>query len=108
MTLTELFRKVLRFISPLVLLIRAPFSDQCIAPSRRTLCIATRPPRQKSEPRSLCEALAACPKTKAFCSNAVLWYCFYVRHPHMTTYIGLIGGGNITETHARAARAIPG
>jgi UDP-N-acetyl-2-amino-2-deoxyglucuronate dehydrogenase len=24
----------------------------------------------------------------------------------MTTYIGLIGGGNITETHARAARAI--
>jgi UDP-N-acetyl-2-amino-2-deoxyglucuronate dehydrogenase len=26
----------------------------------------------------------------------------------MTTYIGLIGGGNITETHARAVRAIPG
>ncbi len=26
----------------------------------------------------------------------------------MTTYIGLIGGGNITDTHARAARAIPG
>jgi UDP-N-acetyl-2-amino-2-deoxyglucuronate dehydrogenase len=26
----------------------------------------------------------------------------------MTTYIGLIGGGNITETHARAARAIHG
>jgi UDP-N-acetyl-2-amino-2-deoxyglucuronate dehydrogenase len=26
----------------------------------------------------------------------------------MTIYIGLIGGGNITETHARAARAIPG
>src|SRR6266704_825662 len=26
----------------------------------------------------------------------------------MTTHIGLIGGGNITETHARAARAIPG
>jgi predicted dehydrogenase len=26
----------------------------------------------------------------------------------MTTYIGLIGGGNITETHARAARAIAG
>jgi predicted dehydrogenase len=26
----------------------------------------------------------------------------------MTTYIGLIGGGNITETHARAARAISG
>jgi UDP-N-acetyl-2-amino-2-deoxyglucuronate dehydrogenase len=26
----------------------------------------------------------------------------------MTTYIGLIGGGNITETHARAARAVPG
>jgi predicted dehydrogenase len=25
----------------------------------------------------------------------------------MTTHIGLIGGGNITETHARAARAIP-
>src|SRR5450432_805091 len=25
----------------------------------------------------------------------------------MTTYIGLIGGGNISETHARAARAIP-
>jgi UDP-N-acetyl-2-amino-2-deoxyglucuronate dehydrogenase len=25
----------------------------------------------------------------------------------MTTFIGLIGGGNITETHARAARAIP-
>jgi UDP-N-acetyl-2-amino-2-deoxyglucuronate dehydrogenase len=26
----------------------------------------------------------------------------------MKTHIGLIGGGNITETHARAARAIPG
>lgn len=26
----------------------------------------------------------------------------------MTTYLGLIGGGNITETHARAARALPG
>src|SRR5882757_18816 len=26
----------------------------------------------------------------------------------MTTYIGLIGGGNITETHARAARAVRG
>jgi UDP-N-acetyl-2-amino-2-deoxyglucuronate dehydrogenase len=26
----------------------------------------------------------------------------------MTTHIGLIGGGNISETHARAARAIPG
>ncbi len=26
----------------------------------------------------------------------------------MTTQIGLIGGGNITETHARAARALPG
>src|SRR5260370_17475501 len=26
----------------------------------------------------------------------------------MTLHIGLIGGGNITETHARAARAIPG
>src|SRR3989475_962563 len=26
----------------------------------------------------------------------------------MTTHIGLIGGANITETHARAARAIPG
>jgi UDP-N-acetyl-2-amino-2-deoxyglucuronate dehydrogenase len=26
----------------------------------------------------------------------------------MTTHIGLIGGGNITATHARAARAIPG
>ncbi len=26
----------------------------------------------------------------------------------MTTYIGLIGGGNITETHARAARAVSG
>jgi predicted dehydrogenase len=26
----------------------------------------------------------------------------------MTTHIGLVGGGNITETHARAARAIPG
>jgi predicted dehydrogenase len=25
----------------------------------------------------------------------------------MTTYIGLIGGGNITETHARAARSLP-
>ena len=25
----------------------------------------------------------------------------------MTAYIGLIGGGNITETHARAARALP-
>ena len=24
----------------------------------------------------------------------------------MTTHIGLIGGGNISETHARAARAI--
>src|SRR6267154_5849995 len=26
----------------------------------------------------------------------------------MTFHIGLTGGGNITETHARAARAIPG
>ncbi len=26
----------------------------------------------------------------------------------MTVHVGLIGGGNITETHARAARAIPG
>jgi len=26
----------------------------------------------------------------------------------MTTHIGLIGGGNITDTHARAVRAIPG
>ena len=26
----------------------------------------------------------------------------------MTTHIGLIGGGNISETHARAARALPG
>src|SRR2546428_6664364 len=26
----------------------------------------------------------------------------------MTTYIGFIGGGNITETHARAARGVPG
>jgi UDP-N-acetyl-2-amino-2-deoxyglucuronate dehydrogenase len=26
----------------------------------------------------------------------------------MKTHIGLVGGGNITETHARAARAIPG
>ena len=26
----------------------------------------------------------------------------------MTFHIGLVGGGNITETHARAARAIPG
>ena len=26
----------------------------------------------------------------------------------MTTHIGLIGGGNITSTHANAARAIPG
>src|SRR5580704_16560749 len=26
----------------------------------------------------------------------------------MTTFIGLIGGGNISETHARAARAVPG
>ncbi len=26
----------------------------------------------------------------------------------MTIHIGLIGGGNITETHARAARTIPG
>src|SRR5258708_13728429 len=26
----------------------------------------------------------------------------------MTTLIGLIGSGNISETHARAARAIPG
>src|SRR2546422_10578295 len=25
----------------------------------------------------------------------------------MTIHIGLIGGGNITDTHARAARAIP-
>ena len=30
------------------------------------------------------------------------------RQTTMTTFIGLIGGGNITETHARAARAIPG
>src|SRR5882724_10500381 len=28
--------------------------------------------------------------------------------PFMKAHIGLIGGGNITETHARAARAIPG
>lgn len=27
---------------------------------------------------------------------------------HMTVHIGLIGGGNISETHARAASAIPG
>jgi UDP-N-acetyl-2-amino-2-deoxyglucuronate dehydrogenase len=27
---------------------------------------------------------------------------------YMTLHIGLIGGGNISETHARAARAIPG
>ncbi len=26
----------------------------------------------------------------------------------MTTHIGLVGGGNITVTHARAARAISG
>ena len=26
----------------------------------------------------------------------------------MTIHVGLIGGGNITETHARAARAVPG
>jgi predicted dehydrogenase len=26
----------------------------------------------------------------------------------MATHIGLIGGGNISETHARAARSIPG
>src|SRR5262249_48811655 len=26
----------------------------------------------------------------------------------MTFHVGLIGGGNISETHARAARAIPG
>ncbi len=26
----------------------------------------------------------------------------------MASHIGLIGGGNITDTHARAARAIPG
>jgi UDP-N-acetyl-2-amino-2-deoxyglucuronate dehydrogenase len=26
----------------------------------------------------------------------------------MTTHIGLIGAGNISDTHARAARAIPG
>src|SRR5438132_2528702 len=64
--LTELFRKVLRFISPLVRFIGAPFSGQCIALSRRTLRIATGPLRQKSEGKSLCEAPAACPKTKAF------------------------------------------
>jgi UDP-N-acetyl-2-amino-2-deoxyglucuronate dehydrogenase len=29
-------------------------------------------------------------------------------HCDMTIHIGLIGGGNITETHARAVRAIPG
>src|SRR5713226_6402246 len=29
-------------------------------------------------------------------------------HSTMTIHIGLIGGGNITETHARAANAIPG
>jgi predicted dehydrogenase len=38
---------------------------------------------------------------------AVLWYCFYFLLAKMTTHIGLIGGGNISETHARAARAIP-
>jgi UDP-N-acetyl-2-amino-2-deoxyglucuronate dehydrogenase len=27
---------------------------------------------------------------------------------HMTIHVGLIGGGNITETHALAARAISG
>src|SRR6202521_6204083 len=30
------------------------------------------------------------------------------RAPRMTIHIGLIGGGNISDTHARAARAIPG
>src|SRR5229473_2783291 len=29
-------------------------------------------------------------------------------HAIMTIHIGLIGGGNISETHARAANAIPG
>src|SRR5260370_24276599 len=29
-------------------------------------------------------------------------------HSIMTIHIGLIGGGNISETHARAANAIPG
>ena len=29
-------------------------------------------------------------------------------HNSMSIHVGLIGGGNITETHARAARAIPG
>lgn len=38
---------------------------------------------------------------------AMLWYCLHILHPNMTTYIGLIGGGNISDTHARAARAIP-
>jgi UDP-N-acetyl-2-amino-2-deoxyglucuronate dehydrogenase len=38
----------------------------------------------------------------------MLSYCFCVWRSQMTTFIGLIGGGNITETHARAARAIPG
>ena len=38
----------------------------------------------------------------------MLWYCVSGKRWQMTTNIGLIGGGNISETHARAARGIAG
>jgi len=38
----------------------------------------------------------------------MLSYCYRDSHLQMPTYIGLIGGGNISETHARAVRAIQG
>ncbi len=38
---------------------------------------------------------------------AAYYWCFNAFIP-MAIHVGLIGGGNITETHARAARAISG
>jgi UDP-N-acetyl-2-amino-2-deoxyglucuronate dehydrogenase len=49
---------------------------------------------------------------KSVCYDARLTVCACVapgnNERHMTIHIGLIGGGNITDTHARAVRAIPG
>jgi UDP-N-acetyl-2-amino-2-deoxyglucuronate dehydrogenase len=43
--------------------------------------------------------------------SAAGWQCYGIALTfwplQMTTHIGLVGGGNISETHARAARAIP-
>ena len=57
--------------------------------------------------RSLCEELYECPKTKA-CSQPECYGNADVLVFEMTTYLGLIGGGNISETHARATRAVTG